>query len=75
MDAPLALLGTDAWAEQRQVFTHSLVGRVDFSWPIDMLLVPGLAITLWQPAMSHARALSIATAAVVVFWLAAGLPT
>ncbi len=134
VDAPLALLGTDAWAEHHQVFTHSLVGLVwvplvlslspfrfarwrtrytlalsgwslhvvldvcanwevpllwpvsqnrwalhlldtDFSWPIDMLLVLGLAITLWQPAMSHARALSIATAAVLVLWLAAGLPT
>ncbi len=47
----------------------------DFSWSIDMLLVLGLALTLWQPAMSHARALSIATAAVIVLWLAAGLPT
>ena len=134
VDAPLALLGTEAWAKHHQVFTHSLIGlafvplilslfpfrfapwrtrytlalsgwllhvvldvcanwevpllwpvsqnrwslqllRTDFSWPIDMLLVLGLALTLWQPAMSHARALSIATAAVLVLWLAAGLPT
>ncbi len=134
IDAPLALLGTEAWAKHHQVFTHSLIGLAlvplvlslfpfrfapwrtryilalsgwllhvvldvcanwevpllwpasqdrwalhlldtDFSWPIDMLLVLGLAITLWQPAMSHARVLSIATAAVLVLWLAAGLPT
>ncbi len=134
VDAPLVLLGTEAWAKHHQVFTHSLIGvalvplifslfpfqfapwrtrytlalsgwllhvvldfcanwevpllwpvsqdrwalhllDTDFSWPIDMLLVLGLALTLWQPAMSHARALSVATAAVLVLWLAAGLPT
>ncbi len=133
-DAPLALLGTEAWATHHQVFTHSLIGLVwvplalslipfrfapwrhryllalsgwflhvvldvcanwgvpvlwplsqdrwalhlldrDFSWPIDMLLVVGLASTLWQPAMRHARILSIATATLLVLWLVAGLPT
>ena len=134
VDAPLVLLGTEAWAKHHQVYTHSLIGvalvplllslfpfqfapwrtrytlalsgwllhvaldicanwevpllwpvsqnrwalhllDTDFSWPIDMLLVLGLAITLWQPAMSHARAVSVATAAVLVLWLTVGLPT
>jgi membrane-bound metal-dependent hydrolase YbcI (DUF457 family) len=134
VDAPLALLGAEAWATHHQLFTHSLIGLAlvplalslfpfqfapwptrytlalsgwllhvlldvcanwevpllwpvsrnrwalhlldtDFSWPIDMLLVLGLALTLWQPAMIHARALSVATAAILVLWLAAGLPT
>ena len=133
-DAPLVLLGTEAWAKYHQVFTHSLIGLAvvplalsllpfqfapwraryalalsgwllhvaldvcanwevpvlwplsqdrwalhlldrDFSWPIDMLLVVGLALTLWQPAMRHARALSIATAVLLTLWLAAGFPT
>ena len=47
----------------------------DFSWPIDMLLVVGLALTLWQPAMRHARAVFMATAVVITLWLAAGFPT
>ncbi len=134
VDAPLALLGTEAWAKHHQVFTHSLLGCVwvplalsllplrfapwrvryvlalfgwllhvvldvcanwevpvmwpvsqdrwalhlldrDFSWPIDMLLVVGLASTLWQPTMRHARSLAIATAALLALWLVAGLPT
>lgn len=134
VDAPLALLGTEAWAKYHQVFTHSLVGlalvplalsllplrfapwhtryilalsgwllhvvldvcanwdvpllwpasqsrwslqllETDFSWPIDMLLVLGLAFTLWQPAMRHARPIAMATGAILVLWLAAGLPT
>ena len=134
VDAPLALLGTEAWAKYHQVFTHSLVGLVlvplglsllplrfapwriryvlalsgwllhvvldvcaiwevpvlwpvsqnrwalylldrDFSWRIDMLLVVGLASTLWQPAMRHARTLTIATATLLALWLAAGFPT
>lgn len=133
-DAPLALLGTEAWAKYHQILTHSLIGLAvvpltlsllpfrfapwrtryvlalsgwwlhvaldvsanwevpvlwpvsrdrwalhlldkDFSWPLDMLLVSGLALSLWQPLMRHARALSIGTAVLLTLWLAVGLPT
>jgi hypothetical protein len=40
-----------------------------------MLLVLGLALTLWEPAMGHAKSISMATAALVALWLATGLPT
>jgi membrane-bound metal-dependent hydrolase YbcI (DUF457 family) len=60
-------LSQDRWALQ-------LLDQ-DFSWPLDMLLVVGLALTLWQPAMRHARTLSIATAVLLALWLAIGLPT
>jgi membrane-bound metal-dependent hydrolase YbcI (DUF457 family) len=47
----------------------------DFSWIIDMIFIVGMAATLWEPAMKHARAISGATFAVVAAWLALGLPT
>ena len=134
VDAPLALLGPEAWADYHQVFTHSLLGMLlvplalsllpwrfaewriryliamagwsihvlldvsanwgvpvlwpisqdrwalhlldsDFSWRIDMLLIVGLAATLWEPAMGHARALAIATATLLAIWLVSGFPT
>ena len=62
------------WPVSQDRWALHLLER-DFSWPIDMLLVVGLASTLWQPAMRHARILSIATAALLALWLVAGLPT
>ncbi len=47
----------------------------DFSWTVDMLLVLGLALTLWDPARPFARWIVAATAVVVTGWLAGGLPT
>jgi len=38
VDAPLALLGTDAWAKYHQVFTHSLIGLALV--PLALSLVP-----------------------------------
>lgn len=134
VDAPLALVGADAWAKYHQLLTHSLIGLVlvplalaslpfrfapwrtryllsvsgwlihvvldvcanwgvpvlwplsserwalhqldsDFSWAIDMVFVVGLALTLWNPAMRHARPVALATAAAVALWLVADLPT
>ena len=47
----------------------------DFSWRIDMLLVLGVAATLWNPVMRHARAISLVTAVILAVWLVTGLPT
>ena len=134
MDAPVALLGVDAWARWHQLFTHSLIGLLwvplalslipfrfapwktrlflalggwalhvilgwsarwpvpilwpisdgtwalfllerDFSWTVDMLLVLGLAATLWDPARPYARWIAAGTASVVAGWPLGGLPT
>lgn len=47
----------------------------DFSWTIDMLLVLGLAASLWDPARPYARWIVLATASIVAGWLLGGLPT
>jgi membrane-bound metal-dependent hydrolase YbcI (DUF457 family) len=47
----------------------------DFSWGLDMLLVVGLAITLWGPARAKARLIAVAVAGVLAGWLILGLPT
>jgi membrane-bound metal-dependent hydrolase YbcI (DUF457 family) len=47
----------------------------DFSWRLDMLLVTGLAATLWDRAMPHARLVCVITWAALAAWLALGLPT
>ncbi len=47
----------------------------DFSWRIDMLLIVGLASTLWEPATGYARTISIATAILLAIWFISGLPT
>ncbi len=134
VDAPLALLGPEAWARWHQVWTHSLVGLVwvpllvsalpfrfarwrtrygvalagwalhvvldavgrwpvplawplsaerfgwpllerDFSWTVDMLIVAGLAASLWDRALAQARWIAGATALAVALWLGLGLPT
>ncbi len=134
IDAPLALMGPEVWAEWHQVVTHSVVGLLwvpvalsawpfqfapwqerlkvalmgwclhvvldlcarwpvpilwpfskarfawtliqhDFSWTIDMILIVGLALTLWDPIKQRARALASFTATLVVSWLLLGFPT
>ncbi len=47
----------------------------DFSLTLDLVLIVGLAATLWDPAQRHARPIAIGTGLVLCFWLAAGLPT
>ncbi len=59
-------LGTQRWA--------LFLTQSDFSWSLDMLLVVGLATSLWEPAMRHGRSIALATGIVLVVWLYAGLP-
>ncbi len=40
-----------------------------------MLLVLGLAASLWDPARPYARWIALATTSVVAGWLVGGLPT
>lgn len=40
-----------------------------------MLLVLGLAASLWDPARPYARWIVLATASIVAGWLVGGLPT
>jgi len=47
----------------------------DFSWRLDMLLVTSLALCLWDGALRHARAIVVATAFILIAWLALGFPT
>ncbi len=46
----------------------------DFVWSIDMILVLGLAVSLWEPAMRFARSIAIATYLVMIAWLAWTIP-
>ena len=62
------------WPVSQDRWALHLLER-DFSWPIDMLLVVGLASTLWQPAMRYARTLAIATAVLLALWLVGDFPT
>jgi len=63
-----------AWPASDEKWALLLLVR-DFSWTIDMLLVVGLALTLWDPARPHARWIAVTTALIVAGWLMAGLPT
>ncbi len=47
----------------------------DFSWIVDMLLIIGLAISLWDPMVKHGRRIANATLIFVAAWLILGLPT
>lgn len=49
--------------------------RDDFSWIIDMLLIIGLAISLWDPMLEYGRRIAGATFIFVATWLILGLPT
>ncbi len=40
-----------------------------------MLLVAGLALTLWPPAEPRARAIATGVACLLALWLALGFPT
>ena len=62
------------WPASDQRWAWSLIAR-DFSWPVDMILLVGLALTLWDPARPHARPIVAAIAVVVAAWLGLGLPT
>jgi membrane-bound metal-dependent hydrolase YbcI (DUF457 family) len=46
--------------------------EVDFSWRLDMAIVTGLALSCWDPARRHARAIAAATALVLALSLALG---
>ncbi len=46
----------------------------DFVLSIDMILVLGLAASLWEPAMRYARSIAIVTYLAMFTWIAAGLP-
>lgn len=47
----------------------------DFSWIVDMILLVGLLLTLWDPARPHARWIAIGTGIFAGGWMLAGLPT
>ena len=49
--------------------------KLDFSFVIDMLLVMGFVVTLWDPARPYARWVVAATALIAGGWLISGLPT
>jgi membrane-bound metal-dependent hydrolase YbcI (DUF457 family) len=62
------------WPISQDRWALNLLDR-DFSWSIDMLLVLGLGVTLWNPAMRYARVVAVATAALLALWLLLGFPT
>jgi len=62
------------WPLSDQRWTFRLI-RADFSWIIDMLLLIGLALSLWEPAIRHGRRIAVATFAGVAAWLLLGFPT
>ena len=62
------------WPLSSHRWNYPLISS-DFSWIVDMLLLIGLAFTLWDPAQRHARWIAAITAIVVTIWLFAGLPT
>ncbi len=62
------------WPASDEKWALFLLER-DFSWTIDMLLILGLAASLWDPARPYTRWIVLATASVVAGWLVGGLPT
>ena len=62
------------WPVSNARFAWYAIER-DFSWPVDMIFVLGLAVTLWDPAQKHARPIVGAIAVLVAGWLLLGLPT